>query len=41
LLDEVLNPIPAGLPERLGAAEVDGVGLYQFGVELVLADDLA
>jgi hypothetical protein len=41
LLDEVLNLFPAGLSERLGAAEVDGVGLYQFGVELVLADDLA
>src|ERR1039458_2696561 len=41
LLDEVLNLVPAGLSERLRTAEVDGVGLYQFGVELVLADDLA
>ncbi len=41
LLDEVLNLFPAGLSERLRAAEVDGVGLDQFGVELVLADDLA
>ena len=41
LLDEVLNLFPAGLSECLGAAEVDGVGLYEFGVELVLADDLA
>ena len=41
MLDEVLNLFPAGLSERLRAAEVDGVGLDQFGVELVLADDLA
>src|ERR1039458_10011383 len=41
LLDEVLHLLPAGLPERFCAAEVDGVGLYQFGIELVLADDLA
>ena len=41
LLDEVLNLFAGGLSERLCAAEVDGVGLYQFGIELVLADDLA
>jgi hypothetical protein len=41
LLNEFLNLFPAGLPERLGAAEVDGIGLYQFRVELVPADDLA
>ncbi len=41
MLDEVLYLFPAGLSERLRAAEVDGVGLDQFGVELVLADDLA
>jgi len=34
LQDEVLNLFPAGLSERLGAAEVDGVGLYQFGSSL-------
>jgi hypothetical protein len=41
LLDEVLNLFPAGFSESLRAAEVDGVGLYEFGIELVLADDLA
>ncbi|MGA2236386.1 MAG: hypothetical protein ABSG23_12985 [Terriglobales bacterium] len=41
LHDEVLNLFPAGLSQRLRAAEGDGVGLYQFGIELVLADDLA
>ena len=41
LPDEVLNLFPAGISESFGTAEVDGVGLYQFGVELVLADDLA
>src|ERR1035437_3230864 len=41
LLDEVLNLFAGGLSERLRAAEVDGVGLYEFGIELVLANDLA
>jgi hypothetical protein len=41
LLNKVLNLFPAGLSERLRAAEVDGIGLHQFGIELVLADDLA
>src|ERR1039458_2209930 len=41
LLDEVLNLFAGGLSERLRAAEVDRVGLYQFGIELVLADELA
>ena len=41
LLDEVLNLFPAGLAECLGAAEVDGKGLDQLRIELVLADDLA
>jgi hypothetical protein len=40
-LDEVFNLFPVGLSKRLCAAEVDGVGLYQFGIEFVLADDLA
>jgi hypothetical protein len=35
------NLFAASLSERLRTAEVDGVGLYQFGVELVLADELA
>jgi hypothetical protein len=41
LLGEVLNLFPAGISESFRAAEVDGVGLYEFGIELVLADDLA
>jgi len=41
LLDEVLNLFPARISQRLCSAELDGVGLYQFGIELVLADDLA
>ena len=41
LLDEVLNLVAGGISESLRAAEVDGVGLYEFGVEFVLADDLA
>ena len=30
-----------GLAEAFGAAEVDGVGLHEVGIELVLADQLA
>jgi hypothetical protein len=41
LQDEVLDLFPASLSKSFRTAEVDGVGLYQFGVELVLADDLA
>jgi hypothetical protein len=41
LQDEVLDLFPAGLSKRLRAAEFDGVGLYQFGIELVLPNDLA
>jgi hypothetical protein len=41
LLDEVLNLFPAGLSKRLCATEVDGIGLYQFWIELVLTDELA
>src|ERR1039458_2840467 len=41
LQDEVLNLFPAGLSECLCAAEIDGIGLDQFRVELVLADDVA
>jgi len=33
--------LPGGLAEGLGAAEGDGVGLHQVGIELVLADQLA
>jgi hypothetical protein len=39
--DKVLDLLPTSFPERLGTAEVDGVSLYEFGIELVLADDLA
>ena len=31
----------SGVFEGFGAAEVDGVGFHQLGIELVLADDLA
>jgi hypothetical protein len=41
LLDEAFDLLAAGIFEGLGAAEVDGIGFHQFGVELVLADDLA
>ncbi|MBZ5550948.1 MAG: hypothetical protein LAO22_23835 [Acidobacteriia bacterium] len=41
MLDEVLNLFAAGLSERLRAAEIDGIGLYEFGIELMLADNLA
>src|SRR5208282_1447541 len=41
LLDKVLDLFPGGIPQGLRAAEVDGVGLYEFGVELMLANDLA
>ena len=41
MLDEVLDLFAAGLSKGLCAAEVDGVGLYEFGIELVLADELA
>ena len=41
LLDEDLNLFPAGFSERLGAAEVNGIGLHEFGIEFVLANDLA
>jgi hypothetical protein len=41
LLDEVLDLLACGLAESFRATKVDGVGLHQFGIELVLADDLA
>jgi hypothetical protein len=41
LQDEVLHLLPARISERLRAAEVDGIGLYQIRIELVLADELA
>ena len=39
--DEGFDLLSGGFAEGLGAAEVDGVGLDQVGVELVLADELA
>src|SRR5207248_3696663 len=39
--DEALDLFSGCIPESLGAAEVDGVGLHQTGIELVLANDLA
>ena len=39
--DEVLNLLAGRLAQGLGPAEVDGVGLDQVGIELMLADDLA
>ena len=41
LLDEVFDLLASGVFEGFGTAEVDGVGFHQFGIELVLADDLA
>ena len=41
LLDEVLDLFPARLSEGLRSAEVDGVGLDEFGIEFVLTDNLA
>ena len=41
VLDEALDLLAVRIPERRSAAEIDGVGLDQLGIELVLADDLA
>jgi hypothetical protein len=40
-LDEVLELLASGLSQSLRTAEVDGVSLHEFRIELVLADDLA
>ena len=40
LLDEVLNLFAGGISEHLRAAEVDRIGLDEFGIELVLPDEL-
>jgi hypothetical protein len=37
---EAFDLLAGGFAESLGAAEIDGVGLHQVGVELVLADQL-
>jgi len=39
--DEVFYLLAGGFAEGLGAAEIDGVGLDQSGIELVQADELA
>jgi hypothetical protein len=41
VLNELFDLLAAGVLQRIGAAEVDGIGFNQFGVELVLADQLA
>ena len=39
--DEGFDLFAGGFAEGFGAAEIDGVGLDQVGIELVLADQLA
>ena len=39
--DEGFHLLAGGLAESLGAAEIDGVGLHEIGIELVLANELA
>src|SRR5664280_60442 len=41
LLNEAFDLLTRGVFECFGTAEIDGVGFYQFGIELVLADNLA
>jgi hypothetical protein len=39
--DEVLNLLAGGIAQSFGAAEVDGIGLDQDGIQLVMTNDLA
>ncbi len=39
--DEAFDLFAGGFAEGFGAAEIDGVGLDEVGIELVLADQLA
>ena len=39
--DKAFDLLAGGFAEGLGAAELDGVGLDQVGIELMLADELA
>ena len=39
--DEVFDLLTSRFAEGFGAAEIDGIGLDQVGIELVLADQLA
>src|ERR1035441_5867408 len=41
LLNEAFDLLTSGIFQGFGTAEVDGVGFHQFGIEFVLADDLA
>src|ERR1035441_9488432 len=41
LLHEVFDLLTSGVFECFGAAEINGIGFHQLGIELVLADDLA
>src|SRR6266550_4983002 len=41
VVDELLDLLPVSVFQSLGAAEVDGVGLDQDGIKVVLADQLA
>src|ERR1035437_10037619 len=41
LLHEAFDLLTSGVFEGFSAAEVDGIGFHQLGIELVLADDLA
>jgi len=40
LLDKAFDLLASGVFEGFGAAEIDGIGSYQLGIELVLANDL-
>ena len=39
--DEALDLLTGGVSQGFGSAEFDGIGLDEFGIELMLADDLA
>src|ERR1035438_3851292 len=41
LLNEAFDLLTRGVFEGFGTAEIDSIGFYQLGIELVLADDLA
>src|ERR1035437_4643307 len=41
LLNEAFDLFASGVFEGFRTAEIDGVGFHQFGIEFVLADDLA
>src|ERR1035438_3162457 len=41
LLNEAFDLLASGVFEGFGTAEIDSIGFHQFGIEFVLADDLA